>query len=135
MFRPELQKTLAAIFGVAKTTYDAPSDQFEQDVLFVDVTDCKSNAGQGKVTAKVTGTLTMFSQANRLPFGFFNKKISQAAFALTKSIFFFDIDVDVAASPARIQNISERRTSFVFLYSAQFDPDQGSLTSLQFDDE
>jgi hypothetical protein len=38
-------------------------------------------------------------------------------------------------SPARLQNIAERRAAFVYLYSAQYDPDQGELTSLTFGDE
>ncbi len=134
MFREELKKNLEGIFGFKKTTYDAPSEAFEQDTLFIDVTSAKSNASQGKITSKVDGTLTVFSQANRLPFGFFNKRISNADFQLTKGLFFFDIDVDVAASPARMINISERRTGFVFLFSAQHDPNQGSLTELEIDE-
>lgn len=135
MFRAELQAKLSRIFGLKKTTYDAPSDSFEQDTLFIDIQECRSNASQGKITAQVRGTLTVYSQQNKLPFGFFNKRIGQAKFEDTKNIFFSDIDTDVASSPARTQNISERRCGFLFLYSAQHDPSQGTLNQLEFNEE
>lgn len=133
MFRKEMQDKLKAIFGVKKVTFDEPGDSFEQDCIFVEILESQSNTGQGKATAKVSGALVMYSQNNKLPFGFFNKKIQQADKSLTKNFFFFDIDVDAQNSPARLQNISERRANFIYLYSAQYDPNQGSLTSVNFD--
>lgn len=133
MFKNDLQRRLCAIFDVKKTTFDAPSDAFEQDTLFVDVTKSTSRMSDlkgGRQTAKVEGTLTMYSQDNRLPFGFFNKRIERAEHKYTDNLFFFDIDVDVDASPARVQNIHERRVGFIFLYDSQYDPDRGSMTSL-----
>lgn len=128
-----MQDKLKAIFGVKKVTFDEPGDSFEQDCIFVEILESQSNTGQGKATAKVSGALVMYSQNNKLPFGFFNKKIQQADKSLTKNFFFFDIDVDAQNSPARLQNISERRANFIYLYSAQYDPNQGSLTSVNFD--
>ena len=130
MFRTELQEKLKAIFGFKKVSFDSPGESYEQDTLFVDIQDCSSNAGHGKVTAKVQGSLTVYSERNKLPFGFFQKKIGQAKLELTENFFFFNFDRDIATSPARIVNISERRTEFVFLFSSQYDPDHGQLTEL-----
>lgn len=137
MFRKELEDKLKKIFGVKKTTYDAPSDDgpaatFEQDTLFIHVQQARSNPSQGKIRAKVTGSLTMFSKKDAMPFGFFSKKIHNAESALTKDFFFFDMDVDVANSPARVINISERRVSFIYFYQAKFDPKQ-KITEYQGD--
>lgn len=134
MFKKEIQEKLEKIFGFGKTTYNAPSDAFEQDTLFVVIDSSRSNAGQGNVNAKVEGTLTVFSKNDRFPYGFFNKRITKASPALTEKFFFYDIDVDVAGSPARLIDISERRTKFVYWYSEQYDPNQGELTSVEFDE-
>lgn len=133
MFRKELEEKLKAIFGVKKVTFDEPGESYEQDCIFVEVLESQANTGQGKATAKVTGAIVMYSQRNKLAYGFFNKRLQNADPALTKPFFFFDIDVEAQNSPARLQNISERRASFVYLYSAQYDPNQGQLTSVDFD--
>lgn len=135
MFRAELKKKLEAIFGLGKTTFDSPGEGFEQDVLFIAVDKSTSNTGQGKATARVEGTLRVFSRQDALPFGFFNKKIQQAPLELTKDLFFLDIDTDVANSPARTIDIAERNTRFIYLYKAQYDPNQGELTSLELTEE
>lgn len=135
MFKKDLQEKLSRIFGIKKVTFDEPGESYEQDTLFVEIQEAPSNAGQGTVSAKVRGSVVLFSQRNKLPYGYFNKKISQAAAADKKDLFFFDIDVEALNSPARIQNISERRTSFVYLYSAQYDPAQGELKKLTFEEE
>ncbi len=138
MFRKDLERRLKLIFGFKKVTFSAPSDgsegTFEQDTCFVELEDCKSNAGFGQATAKVQGTIRTFTQDDKMPYGFFNKKIQQANAELTASLFFYETDTNVASSPARIQNIHERRMRFVFLYSEQYDPNQGELTSLELEE-
>jgi hypothetical protein len=136
VFRAELQAKLQSIFGLRKTTFDAPSvnstnGSFEQDTLFIEVNECNSRVTEGRAYAKVIGSLVVFSQMDKMPFGYFNKKIQQASHADTKDLFFFDIDLNPASSPARLQNITERRVRFVYLYSAQYDPAHGSITSLE----
>jgi hypothetical protein len=130
VFKAELSQRLSEIFEFPKTTFLAPSESYEQDVLFIEINECHSRITEGKAYAKVLGSLTVFSQLEKVPFGFFSKKIQQVSF-LTKDFFFFDIDVNPASSPARLQNILERRVRFVYLYSAQYDPAQGSITSLE----
>lgn len=131
MFRKTLQEKLQKIFGFEKVTFDAPSDAFEQDVLFIEVNQPRTRTSEGMVYARVTGQLVVYSQDNKLTYGFFNKRIALAPHALTKDFFFYDIDTNQESSPARLQNITERRASFVFFFSAQFDPKLGELTTLE----
>ncbi len=130
MFKKEMADKLKGIFGLAKVSYDAPGESFEQDTLFIEIANCKSNTGQGKATARVNGQIVVFSEMNKLAFGFFNKRIQNASPELTKNFFFSELDVDALNSPARQVNISERRASFVYLYSAQYDPNQGLITEI-----
>lgn len=136
MFRAKLETELKEIFGVAKVTFDFPGGEtFEQDCFFIDTDEVQTSIGGGEARAVVRGTITTFSQKNKLPYGFFNKRLLQAKAELTQNFFFFDIDIDVATSPARLINISERRTRFVYLYKDQYDPKQGSITSLELSGE
>lgn len=134
MFKADLARRLKLIFGVSKVTFNAPDmDAPEQDCIFVEVVEavCRmSGKDDGLQTAKVTGNIIMFSQAEKLPYGFFAKRVEQANFGLTKN-FFFEKEIDVLNSPARLINISERRITFLFLYDAQYDPNRGELTSLE----
>lgn len=132
MFRQELLENLSKIFQLRKTTTQAPSDAFEQDTLFVQINSAPSRVTKDKVTSRVEGTLIVFSKENALPFGFFNKAIEQAPVAYKKDLFFSAIDQDVATSPARMVNIHERRTNFLFLYSGQYDPNKGEITTVEF---
>jgi hypothetical protein len=131
-----LAEKLSAIFGFKKTTYQQPSMKsttgtFEQDILFIQVDRSTSVAKQGKATSRVEGSLVVFAEMDKMPFGYFTKRIQQADPSLTNQFFFYDIDLNPSSSPSRIQNITERRVSFVYLYTGQYDPDQGSLTSLE----
>lgn len=134
MFRADLKDKLERIFGFKKTTFGAASDQFEQDVLFVEIQSCKAKPGDGDISAKVTGKIVVYSQDNKMPFGFFNKRIEKADKALTKDFFFYDIDVNNESSPARLQNISERSCSFVFLFQTQYDPNLGHIESFTLEE-
>lgn len=129
MFRKDLEEKLGKIFGLKKTSLNAASDQFEQDVLFIEIGSCKSKASDGEIHAKVTGRVLIYAQDNKMPYGFFTKRIEKADKALTKDFFFHDIDFNNESSPARLQNITERSASFVFLYSAQYDPNLGTIES------
>ena len=131
MFRKSLQEKLENIFGIKKTTFDAPSDQFEQDVLFIGIQNCFGRISGINSHLKIAGSITLYSQVDKLPYGFFQRRIEKAAFEDKKDLFFLNIDTDLENSPARMQNIHERRCDFVFLYSQQLDPNKGEITSLE----
>lgn len=129
-----MRRKLSLIFGFKKTTFDAPSDgtngSFEQDTLFIEIDQARSVAKENKVISRVDGTLIVFAQMDKMPFGYFNKRIQQADASLKQNFFFYGIDLNPANSPARLQNITERRVRFVYLFSGDYDPDHGELTSL-----
>lgn len=131
MFKKDLERRLKAIFGFKKITFDAPSESFEQDTMFVEIADCDTRPGKEKISARVTGRLTVFSANDRFTYGALTKRIEKAKPADKDPIFFYDVDTNVENSPARLVNISERRTSFVFLFSDQYDPNQGTMNELE----
>lgn len=131
MFRKDLAERMHKIFRFKKTTTLAPSDAFEQDTLFIQINNPNARVTKNKITARVEGTLIVFSKANSLPFGYFTKSIEQAAPALKKNLH-FSPEIDVATSPARLQDIHERRVNFLYLYSGQYDPNKGELSTIEF---
>lgn len=133
MFKKSLQKKLESIFQFKKTTFDAPSDSFEQDTLFIEIDKATPRISTGVAYCKAEGTLIVFSQANKLPFGYFNKAIERALPDDVRDLFFYEIDVDIAGSASRTQNIHERRVKFIYLYKEQYDPNQGQLNTLNME--
>ncbi len=131
MFKKDLQDKLSKIFGMP-VSYNAPSESYEQDTMFVEIQEAFCRTTQGKQIAKVMGNLAIYSQNDKFPFGFINKRVQQADFQLTKNLFLFDVDTVALNSPAQLVNVAERRARFVYLYSAQYDPNQGTLTNVEF---
>lgn len=134
MFTEELKKKLEDIFGMRKVTYDAPSDEFEQNTIFIEIYSSQVRLMDTTQTAIVRGSITCFIQNEAMPFGFFNKKIKRASAESIKGLLFHDIDVEVSNSQARTMNLHERRCGFVFCYSGQYDPNKGKMTQLDFGD-
>jgi hypothetical protein len=132
VFRKELKEKLIEIFGMP-VSFDNPSDSYEQDKLFVEVVDCKTRPSGKNIYAKVTGDIAIFAQREKMPYGFFAKKIEKASFEMKQNLHFFTIDREEANSEAKLMNISERRASFVFLYQTQYDPAKGEINEVSFD--
>jgi hypothetical protein len=130
VFKKELLEKLEVIFGIKKTTYEAPSEQFEQDTLFIGIGNCSGRVSGKFATFKIAGNLTMYSQNEKLPYGFFQRMIEKAPYEATKDFYFMNFDNDIDSSPARMVNIHERRCDFIYLFKAQVDPNKGLLTSL-----
>lgn len=132
MFKNKLKEKLGRIFGFEKVTFDAPSDQFEQEVIFINVDQVASRITEGRETARVFGSLTVYCQQEKFPFGYMAKRIQRANFLDTEKLFFYDFEEDPAGSPAKMVNLSERRMKFIFLYEGQYDPNLGELTVVDF---
>jgi hypothetical protein len=131
MFETELKKKIERIFGIKKITFNAVDyDAPEQNCLFIDVQTCLPRVSHGRARAKVTGFISVFAAGEKLPYGFFAKRIQNANIEDTKDLFFL-AEEEVLNSPARLIDINERRVGFVFLYAGQYDPDQGELTSIE----
>jgi hypothetical protein len=128
MFESSLAAQLKRIFDYTKVTFAAPGESQEQDTLFIEIENCISRAKDGVFTARVTGNCTVFAHYERIPFGYFHKKIALADTDDTKDLFFFNVDENTKT----FQSLVQRSFSFVFLFSGQYDPDNGSLTSIEF---
>ena len=130
MFKKSLEEKLKKIFGFKKVTFAAPSDEFEQDVCFIETIECRprltGNNG-GSETCIVRGNLIVFSKEASLAYGFFNKRIEKAKKEDKADLHFYNIDTDINSSPARQFDIDERRCGFTYCYKGQYDPNKKKI--------
>ena len=131
MFEKELEAKFKGIFGVKKVTYDEPGESQEQGCIFVEIETSHNKIQDGRAKARVEGTGIMFGPNDKMPFGFFSKRIAKADLALTKDLFFYDFEENTK----RYQNIVQRKFSFVYFFNGQYDPDTGSITEVDFIEE
>jgi len=122
----ELKEKFKKIFAVRKVTFDNPGESQEQECLFIEIEDCKSAIKDGVEKHKVTGNAVFFANADKMPLGYFSKRIKQADHDDTKDLFFFDFE----SNSRRNLNIVQRGFSFVYFSSAQYDPKVGEITSI-----
>lgn len=127
MFEAQLKEDLKTIFKAQKISYDQPSDVKEQECLWVQVEQPNFTFRDKVQRCKVTGTCTMFGNSEKLTFGYFARCIAEMPKALQSRFFFSDID----ANTKFYQNIVQRDFSFVYFLDIQYDPDQGTLTSVE----
>lgn len=126
-----MEAKLKRIFKVNKVTYNEPGDSQEQDCLFVNVENALNKIKRPKATSKVTGSVVMFANNEKLPFGYFSKCISEADYDDVKDFHFSEIEDNTR----RYQNIVQRGFSFVYFFSGQYDPKVGSITSVILTEE
>jgi hypothetical protein len=132
MFETELKQKLKRIFDL-KVTFDEPPVKLdrsipsrEQECIFVRIDSAKSRIFDRRQTAKVMGKLIVFCNSDKLPYGYFSKKIAAANKSDLSSLFFYDIEENAGI----FLNISERSMSFVFLFDSQYDPNIGTLNTV-----
>lgn len=129
MFEDSLQELFKKIFEVKKVSYALPSDKVpEQECLFINVENPNCMIKDGRQKARVEGQAFMFAPADKLEFGYFSKRIIKADKELTKNLAFFDIE----ANTQQYQNIVQRSFRFVYFFDSQYDPETGSITSVDF---
>lgn len=131
MFEIELAEKFKQIFQLNKVTFDEPSESREQECLFVDISICKTNFKDRRVFGRVEGTANFFAQNNKAKFGYFSKQIANASANDTKNLFFFDFEENTN----RYLNLVQRSFSFVYFFDSQYDPNIGSITSIEFTEE
>lgn len=125
MFEPILEAKLQRIFGFKKFDYAKPSSAEEQEVMFIQVTNARCRTKTALFTAKVTGTLEYFVRNDKMPFGTFAKKIGLAKKEDLAPFFFGPEE-----NKGTYRDITHRSVSFVFLFSGQYDPNVGTLETL-----
>lgn len=127
MFEAELKAKLKRIFGIDKVTYDAPApDSPEQKCLFISIETCTNTIRENVAISKVEGSGVLFGQAEQVPFGFFSKRIKQADSDDTKDFFFFDLEANAQGSV----NLIQRGFNFIYFFNGQYDPETGTITSI-----
>lgn len=127
MFEKKLQDTLKAIFDVKEVSYDAPGESREQNILWVEIEEPKFTFADKKVKALVTGKGTIFGRNDSLTYGYFSKCIAKADKSLTKDLFFSDFETN----RNNYRDIVERGFSFTYFFNSQYDPDVGTIESVQ----
>lgn len=129
MFEKALKDRMQRIFALNKVSFDRPSpDALEQECLFIEINNARNRVSAGQAWARVEGQCKVFVNAEKLPFGFFTKKIRMAEADLSRDLFFYNIEDQTKI----YGNIVERRFDFVYFWKGEYDPDQGELTSIEF---
>lgn len=126
MFEKELSDKLKRIFDLEKVTYHASSDSQEQECIFIKVQSSKNHVSDGRFRGRVTGQVNVFGNIDKLPYGYFSKKIAESKIADVKDFLFYDFEENVET----IDNICQRTLSFIYLFDMQYNPNLGELTSI-----
>lgn len=129
MFEAQLKEDLQIIFKPEKVTYQQPSDVKEQSVLFINVEQPTPTFRDKVARFRVTGKCTMFANSEKLTFGYFARCIAGASKELHARFHFSEID----ANTKYYQNLVQRDFSFVYFYETEYDPDTGTLESVEFE--
>ena len=131
MFEDDLKQKFKEIFGVDKVSYSEPSESGEQLCLFIEVEDAFYSFRDKKEIARVTGNAVIIAPNEKIPFGFLSKRIAQAKPELKNDFFFFDFEDNTK----RYQNLVERRFSFIYFFTGQYDPNLGTINQVNITTE
>jgi hypothetical protein len=129
MFEKALSDQFKRIFDLEKITYDWPSDSKEQEILFIEIDQANSVIKDQRQICKVLGKCRVFAPLDKLPHGFFAKKISAANASDVSNLFFYNIETTQNV----FDGIAERNFQFVYFYDSQYDPDHGTITSVDLE--
>jgi hypothetical protein len=126
MFERTLGDKFKTIFEVDRVKYEDPGESREQETLFIEIETSRNTIKDGRAFARVTGKASLFAQADKLPFAYFSKCIASHS-ELCQDVFFFDLE----ENSRLFQNIVQRTLSFVYFFDIQYDPEIGTITSLE----
>jgi hypothetical protein len=126
VFERTLADQLKRIFGVDKVTFDVPGESQEQEGLFVAVDNARFRIKDARQVARVTGTVRIFASLDKMPYGYFARRLAQASAADTAGLFFFDFE----ENKGTFRNITERSAGFLYLFDSQYDPAIGTLNQV-----
>lgn len=126
MFEKSLETKLKKIFDFKKVTFAQPGKANEQDCLFIDVEQSRNRFKDGFFIARVTGTVTINSNSEKLPFGYFSKRIEKASQSDKEGLVFFDFEKNNKI----FGNIVQRSVSFTYFFKDQFDPSKGLIDDI-----
>lgn len=121
-----IKEKLKRIFGVNKVTFNLEGDAIEQDTLFVQAESSLGQIKDGLEVYRVSGQAFIYAQAEKFPIGFLPKRIKNADSNDTKDFFFYDLE----GNSKVYQNLVQRSFSFIYFYSAEYDPELGEIEEL-----
>jgi hypothetical protein len=127
MFETELSEKLKTIFDFDKVKFETPSDMREQEVLFVEIEQAKNTIKDKQQLSLVTGTITVLANQDKLPYGYFSKKIHEASHDLTKDFFFYDFENNSSV----YRNIVSRSLSFNYIYKGQYNTNDYKIEEIE----
>lgn len=131
MYRKKLAAQLQRIFNIEIVRYDLPSESFEQEAIFIDIADSKCKADtDGFSSARVRGSISVFLNSDKMPFGYMAKNIQRARVNDTKDFFFHNIEQNLKY----YGKLVERRCDFIYFYREQYDPDHGTMNEIEFNE-
>lgn len=129
MVEKSLIEKLQRIFDFKKSTYNAPDpEEIEQETLFIRIESTTPSIKEGKEIYKVVGQAFMVAPRARYAVGYFAKRIEQADNADTKDLFFYEMEENLPV----YMNLVRRGFSFVYFFSGDYDPDHGTITSIEY---
>lgn len=129
MFSQALEEALLKIFAMPKATFAKPRDPAkEQNIIFINVTKSIVRAKEKICKARVEGEITIFAPSMKMPFGFFEKQLYKSEAEDTEPFWFYNM----TENSLMTGDIVERKASFVYFYNSEYDPEHGSLTSVEF---
>ena len=131
MFETELKARMSRIFGLPIVRFDLPSETPEQQCIFLRVDSPKVSFRDNRQHARVTGQMRIFANLEKMPYGFFAKRINEADPDDIVDFFFHDIE----ENSGYYKDIVERAASFVFFFDSQYDPSKGTITSIDLETE
>lgn len=126
MFEKRLAEQIGKILDMGKVSFDAPSESQEQEGVFIQVSRARTRVKAARQIAHVVGVIRVFAASNKLPYGYFAKKIEDAPADLKRGLFFYDFEENAG----KYRNIVERSVSFQYLFDSQYDPAIGTISTV-----
>lgn len=126
MFEKKLAEQLKRIFAFDKITFDRPGESQEQEAVFIEIETARCRIKDKRQIAKVAGKIHVFASLDKLPYGYFIKRISEASLTDTQGLFFYDFE----ENKGTFRNITERSMSFLYLFDSQYDPAIGIINQV-----
>lgn len=126
MFEKRLEEQIRKIFDFPKVTFDSPGESQEQEGVFIEIVKARTGAKPGRQIAHVVGVLHVFAASNKLPYGYFMKRIEAASAEDKRGFFFYNFE----ENKGKYRNIVERSVGFQYLFDSQYDPAVGRIQTV-----
>jgi hypothetical protein len=132
MFKSSLSLKLQNIFGIKKVSFSKPETINEQEMIYVNVSSCNPITKDGFSICKVEGKISVFAVGEKLPFGYFSKKLYNCDPDDEKDLYFYNLESNINYMGAG--GLVERTCDFILFYKEQFNPISGKIEGITFNE-